>query len=369
MDLTSLKTSRVILLFTCFTTATQGLSQGDWTQFGVRPLGMGNAFVAVADDFNALYYNPAGLARLKDWSLEVLNPTFTLSSNTYFLAKDSKTKKVGKALSDTISLISDEAGQPNYVSVGLSPYFIAPGWGFGLTSSTYVSFIAHRNVDVETEAFSKLTVPVSVARNYFSDRLSVGATIKAVALAGLDQDISVDTISLISSKQDSGSDQKVSDFLVSGAGLGFDLGMLFTPKENMEPTLGISIMDVGGTKLRKIAKEGTTARTIIPTVNTGVSFNPFKTERNYLLVALDAHMINQSSHFSHKLNFGLEYGFFKFFKLQTGLHQGYITGGVQFDAMIFKLRLATYAVDRSPLVGLEKNLVDRRVVLQLKLII
>ena len=39
--------------------------EGAWTHYGVRPLGMGNAFVAVADDFNSLFYNPAGLARLK----------------------------------------------------------------------------------------------------------------------------------------------------------------------------------------------------------------------------------------------------------------------------------------------------------------
>ncbi len=31
---------------------------------GTRPLGMGNAFVAVADDRNAMHYNPAGLGRL-----------------------------------------------------------------------------------------------------------------------------------------------------------------------------------------------------------------------------------------------------------------------------------------------------------------
>lgn len=32
-----------------------------------RALGMGNAFVAVADDVNAIYYNPAGLANLLTW--------------------------------------------------------------------------------------------------------------------------------------------------------------------------------------------------------------------------------------------------------------------------------------------------------------
>lgn len=34
---------------------------------GIRPLGMGGAFTAVADDENAMFYNPAGLARLNYW--------------------------------------------------------------------------------------------------------------------------------------------------------------------------------------------------------------------------------------------------------------------------------------------------------------
>ena len=39
------------------------------TLFGIRPLGMGNAFVAAADDRNALYYNPAMLSRLDRTSI------------------------------------------------------------------------------------------------------------------------------------------------------------------------------------------------------------------------------------------------------------------------------------------------------------
>ena len=45
---------------------------------GIRPLGMGNAFIALVDDQNVLWYNPAGLARveglhahLMDYSLGV----------------------------------------------------------------------------------------------------------------------------------------------------------------------------------------------------------------------------------------------------------------------------------------------------------
>ncbi len=32
---------------------------------GIRPLGMGNAFITVADDENTLFYNPAGLNDVK----------------------------------------------------------------------------------------------------------------------------------------------------------------------------------------------------------------------------------------------------------------------------------------------------------------
>ncbi len=53
-----------------------------WTHFGPRPLAMGNAFIAVVDDYNALFYNPAGLARLKDWGFEIINPGLEVAADT-----------------------------------------------------------------------------------------------------------------------------------------------------------------------------------------------------------------------------------------------------------------------------------------------
>ena len=66
-----------ILLFTCQAHAQTGQFLDD---FGASPksIGMGQAFTAVADDFSAAYYNPAGLSQIKN-SFE-----FTLG---YFYAK------------------------------------------------------------------------------------------------------------------------------------------------------------------------------------------------------------------------------------------------------------------------------------------
>ena len=42
---------------------------------GARPVGMGKAFVAVADDPNAMFLNPAGLGTLKAWELSTMSMT------------------------------------------------------------------------------------------------------------------------------------------------------------------------------------------------------------------------------------------------------------------------------------------------------
>jgi outer membrane protein OmpA-like peptidoglycan-associated protein len=48
---------------------------------GIRPLGMGGAYVAVADDDNVLFYNPAGLGSLQRWQFTL--PAFQLGTDTH----------------------------------------------------------------------------------------------------------------------------------------------------------------------------------------------------------------------------------------------------------------------------------------------
>ncbi|MBK7961582.1 MAG: hypothetical protein IPK04_10540 [Bdellovibrionales bacterium] len=74
------------------------LSASVWADSGVsntihhqyvspRALGMGNAFVAVANDYNALFYNPAGLARLENGEVN-LSMDFGATDSFSAFAKD-----------------------------------------------------------------------------------------------------------------------------------------------------------------------------------------------------------------------------------------------------------------------------------------
>ncbi len=97
-----------------------------WTHYGVRPLAMGNAFVAVADDHNALFYNPAGLARLQSWSMEIINPTIGISANTIAtiqdvtkLASGGASAQSGKSSVQTaLETFESLSGKPQYINVG-----------------------------------------------------------------------------------------------------------------------------------------------------------------------------------------------------------------------------------------------------------
>ena len=57
---------RTLLLLQISFIMGQGIEQ---IPFGTRPLGLGGAFTAVADDANAINWNPAGLSVLRRLSL------------------------------------------------------------------------------------------------------------------------------------------------------------------------------------------------------------------------------------------------------------------------------------------------------------
>ncbi|MGH9162460.1 MAG: hypothetical protein ACRD2X_21040, partial [Vicinamibacteraceae bacterium] len=53
---------RVLFIVTCWTVSAAAAAAQPIELVGARALGMGGAFVAVADDATATYWNPAGLA-------------------------------------------------------------------------------------------------------------------------------------------------------------------------------------------------------------------------------------------------------------------------------------------------------------------
>jgi hypothetical protein len=351
-----------------------------WTHYGTRPLAMGNAYVGVADDFNSLFYNPAGLARLPSWSMEIMNPSFGVGANTLStindvtsLANSNAASSGGQtAVQQVLSTFDSLSGKPQYVNIGLTPHLVFPGFGFGLGIDVGGTLVAHRDPSASVEAGANIIVPFTYAKSMLEDRLSLGASLKGVFKTGVDRDFSLADISAFTKNDTTNSESKsdnFKDYLNSGRGFGVDVGLLFTPVKTMEPTMGLSITDVGGTPLTATSDLYGKPKPRDPAVNTGISVKPVKSGNMYVMTSVDAHAINQPMHFSKKLNLGSELGLGKVLKFQLGLHQGELSGGFQLDAWLLILRFATYAEQLGPTAGEDKRFVDRRYVAEMKLLL
>jgi len=98
-------------------------------RISARVMGMGGAFTALADDYNALYYNPAGLAgRDKgELNLEItagLTPTLL---NFYNSLSTAGTSSVA-----ITNLLESNYGAHYSSRVGLGMTYVGKGWGFGI---------------------------------------------------------------------------------------------------------------------------------------------------------------------------------------------------------------------------------------------
>ena len=345
-----------------------------WTHYGIRPLAMGNAFVAVSDDFNALFYNPAGIARLKTWTGELLNPGFEVSKNTMgFIDDISDLQSKGKSSSsDTLDLFANHLGENQHFAVQWVPHLLFPGFGFGIGTEFVANLDFHRQISADVDIGPRVIAPFTYATNFLEDRLSLGASVKFVARGGVNREFDIQTLEAFTKKSDPGAAQtkpQLSDYVEGGTGYGADVGMLFTPIKPMEPTLGVSVTDIGGTPYKQASVGGnaiSAPATRLPSVNVGTSFKPISSGAFQLLTAVDMHSVNQPFSFSKKLNLGAELSMGQILKWGVGLHQGYFTTGLQLDVGLLKLRAVTYAEELGPAAGTS---MDRRYALQLKLII
>jgi len=122
---------------------------------GVRPLGMGGAFTALADDENALLYNPAGLASLRKFTFgSFYEPRFGASFGDLAL--------VGKGFGGGILFLSlggitryDEGDQPgeafSYGSYGLiGSYALHPGRFFAAIPRTIALGLSAKFLQIST---------------------------------------------------------------------------------------------------------------------------------------------------------------------------------------------------------------------------
>ncbi len=151
-----------------------------------RALGMGDAFTAVADDHNVLFYNPAGLAFLKEGNMNLkLQAGATPEIATFSRDIQSATGKTSEAekVTATTDVITRNYGKDFWFRPTVGGIWVRPLWGVAfipLDSSLDLSVHQQTGPTLNVEVYQDSTLAYGTARTFFKKSLAVGITAKAV---------------------------------------------------------------------------------------------------------------------------------------------------------------------------------------------
>lgn len=324
---------------------------------GVRPMGMGGAFTAVADDENALYYNPAGLAMNQTFHMGLANPIAGLSENTYdMITSDFSDFDNASALED---FMRDFVGKYQHAQVGLFPYI-------GFTSD---------NVGIMMSGFANVQVGASVrnlADPYLDARIFVdyGAYVGAGFNLTEDNSFKVGVAGKFITRKnvirefyafdlaaDDFEDKLENEYMKEGDGISGDIGFIYSMGDTFKLNLAavaqnVPEMDMG---------EAEDIKTI---VNTGVafitdlSFAKFTLAADFRDVAMND---GEDEDIGKRLHLGAEFRFNYLLAVRAGFNQGYYTLGASVDFWIIRVDAATYGEEIGAYAGQRE---DRRYLVQ-----
>jgi hypothetical protein len=335
-----------------------------------RALGMGGAGLAVTRGAQGLLSNPATLAGAPRGARTEIPLSLGLGDRVYGFHRELR-----GALS-----IDDQIEQYEAVNNVLREYrghnlhaeaaaFPTVSWrtprnltlAAGVLAASKVDARAHQGFGSEgllEVDWYRLYGPV-LGLAHAGNRLDTGAAIKVLNKRSLQRTYSVREIIEVRSG-DNG--LRFSDDIVEGNAIGIDLGLRYrlAPQDPLRPSLALSLLNVGDMNFHESG--------VVPmTANLGAAIQPDVPYLGGLTVAVDYRdalgAYPQDQDKRKRLHLGAEAELWRSgrsaFAVRTGLHQGYATAGVELQASVLRLGLATYAEEVGAYGGQDR---DRRYV-------
>jgi len=139
---------------------------------GSKAISMGGAFIGLADDYSAVFWNPAGLSQLKGSNFSVfgtfLLPKSTYKSDLYGIDATTESKLYMSGAMGYFKSISDK------LTIGIAAY-VPSGLGVKWNGDDFSNLT--QGTSLEWESFLAVVSITPVVSYKISDKFSIGATI------------------------------------------------------------------------------------------------------------------------------------------------------------------------------------------------
>ncbi|MBC7661459.1 MAG: hypothetical protein H7249_17320 [Chitinophagaceae bacterium] len=373
----------------------------------IRPQGMGGAFTAVANDENAVWTNPAGLARGRKprsrSTVELVKvPNIIVGANT--ASRDFIQGVSSNSSANDISKVAGQAGQlsdkPFWAMSALFPLMMFDVGSNPSIAGAYSQTTIQSMVDADNKTLARTSAISDVGALYgmsFTDKshmISAGVVGRYIARFAYEDKIPVDELKNAKTLQTS-----IKEGSNKSSGFAVDTGFMWTVADFWYPTLGVSMLNaptgckddylnpfskkrerVCGTVFKGSFENPEALSTVDPTdVRLGLSMTPRFSSKLAARIAVDLHHLPITIGQDHygldgiaplkQLHAGIE--FFvgnplerSPFTVAMGLSQGYFTFGTTVEIGVVSLEFSTYGRDISSTATPKE---DRRMLLGLSM--
>ncbi len=327
----------------------------------VRTLAMGGTSVAVADDEQALFTNPAGLGQIEDKGFAVLNAKGEINQDF----RRVKNKTDGLSDADTPqsrasndAILTSVMGQRARTSLSNLAYYLG-GKGFGAgflyqeTSEIRVIRPTSPKLrtmgDIDSVLTGSIARPIMGSRTVFNAKANGwwGATLKFISRRSIDREYDARDFGQVSEN-----DLRRAQF--KGPAVDCDGGILWRLRNPYNQTVGLFVGNLFESEFDPLIGH------LHRQVGIGTALRPLfgPQERNdKLLLTADLWDINGEGTFWSRLRLGAEARLRSWLKIQGGIRGGYLTAGASGKFREARVQIATYSEETGTRPG---DLEDRR---------
>jgi len=306
-----------------------------------RALAMGDAYSAYNAGFEAVYYNPAGVAKRHATKIKYVDLELTGSQAMYSYFKTA-VSSFG-TLAGIVENVTRNPGEVYAVGLSFLPQFIARNFSVGLLARTYSeALVDPTTTDLDLFAYSDMGVYMQYGVSLWGGIIKLGVGAKALNRAELQRTYTPEEYALGLSF---GSQWQ------EGIGYGFDAGLMATAPIAMLPTLALTVQDIGNTTFldRRVIFTGASGRPGAPAaiqqrinVGAGIEIKHAPGLKSAFQLEIKD-VVNVATEYLEHLHLGWEFEAHKSIYLRAGLNQGrYWTAGFGFSISGVGLEFATY---------------------------
>ncbi len=327
-------------------------------------MGMGNAYTAVANDEDSVFYNPAGLAQIRRMRFNFINPKLEASKDDYSSVQD-----IGDAAEQfDASAVSKLFGKNIYANGSMFPNIAFPHFLLGFIYQGEFHLQARNKAMPRVETRYLLDRGLvggfafelrGLSRRHF---LRLGTSVKWITRRGFDTTIPLAKLMA--------ADKSYFKSLLKGpaSGVGLNVGLQYDIPIALTDDLiiGSAWQDVGDTDFASRVN-GDGPPKIRNNLSAGLGwihrFSKKSTAMQNIKVTAEArHLTEENRDPRLKAHLGMELDLDSIF-LRFGMNDLAYTAGVGLDMWLIRVAAATYAVETQTLAGMDK---ERRFALQLE---